>query len=127
MQRFDVSCKHLLLSYPEHVLSLLRLPGRVVCRDHLTQEVAAPPQLADAVLLVRWNGVDHLLHLEFETRADQLLIYVLAQGDETVVLEFAPVGTAGQGSSPFEPRQLEFDTSGFVQMEMTGLDTGEDE
>lgn len=72
-------------------------------------------------------NVDSFEHLEFETRADQLLIYVLAQGDETVVLEFAPVGSAGQGSSPFEPRQLEFDTSGFVQMEMTGLDTGEDE
>jgi hypothetical protein len=27
------------------------------------------------------------------------------------------------GESPFAPRQLEFDTSGFVQMELQGLDS----
>ncbi|HEU4672089.1 MAG TPA: hypothetical protein VFS32_04255 [Candidatus Limnocylindrales bacterium] len=65
-------------------------------------------------------NVDSFEHLEFETRPDQLLVYTLVQGDERVVLEFAPVGTPE--GSPMEPRQLEFDTSGFVQMELLGLD-----
>jgi hypothetical protein len=69
-------------------------------------------------------NVDSFEHLEFETRPDQLLVYTLVQGDEQVVLEFAPVGESER--SPFEPRQLEFDTTGFVQMELLGLD-GRDE
>ena len=36
------------------------------------------------------------------------------------MLEFAPIG--GEGAHPPLPRQLEFDTSGFVQMELLGLD-----
>jgi hypothetical protein len=47
-------------------------------------------------------------------------VYRLVQGDESVVIEFAPVA-----STPAEapmPRQLEFDTSGFVQMELQGLE-----
>jgi hypothetical protein len=28
---------------------------------------------------------------------------------------------------PFAPRQLEFDTSGFVQMELLGLEAGDEE
>jgi hypothetical protein len=71
-------------------------------------------------------NIDSFEHLEFETRPDQLLVYTLVQGDERVVLEFAPVGPSEQ-ASPLAPRQLEFDTSGFVQMELLGLDAHEDE
>ena len=71
-------------------------------------------------------NVDSFEHLEFETRPDQLLVYTLVQGDERVVLEFAPVG-ASEEAAPFAPRQLEFDTSGYVQMELLGLDAREDE
>jgi hypothetical protein len=71
-------------------------------------------------------NVDSFEHLEFETRPDQLLVYELAQGDEVVQLEFAPVGP-DDAVSPFEPRQLEFDTSGYVQMELQGLDAREEE
>jgi hypothetical protein len=70
-------------------------------------------------------NVDSFEHLEFETRPDQLLVYTLVQGDERIVLEFAPVGVSEH--SPLEPRQLEFDTSGFVQMELLGLDGRDDE
>ncbi len=66
-------------------------------------------------------NIDSFEHLEFETRPDQLLVYTLAQGDERVVIEFAPVGP-GDDPSPFAPRQLEFDTSGYVQMELLGLE-----
>jgi len=71
-------------------------------------------------------NIDSFEHLEFETRPDQLLVYVLVQGDERVVLEFAPVGPS-EAETPLAPRQLEFDTSGFVQMELLGLDAHEDE
>ena len=65
-------------------------------------------------------NVDSFEHLEFETRPDQLLSYRLVQGDEAIVLDFAPGGvTAGNGG---EARQLEFDTSGYVQMELLGPD-----
>ena len=69
-------------------------------------------------------NVDSFEHLDFQTRPDQLLVYSLVQGDERVVVEFAPVGETGP--SPFEPEQLAFDTSGFVQMELLGLETAED-
>ena len=64
-------------------------------------------------------NIDSFERLEFETCPDQLLVYALVQGDERVVLEFAPID--GAGNAPV-PRQLEFDTSGFVQMELLGLD-----
>jgi hypothetical protein len=70
-------------------------------------------------------NIDSFEHMEFETRPDQLLVYTLVQDDERVVLEFAPVGMT-QDASPFAPRQLEFDTSGFVQMELLGLDRQEE-
>jgi hypothetical protein len=70
-------------------------------------------------------NVDSFEHLEFETRPDQLLTYRLVQGDEAVVIDFAPGGVAVAGS--LEPRQLEFDTSGYVQMELLGPDPSEDE
>jgi hypothetical protein len=72
-------------------------------------------------------NIDSFEHLEFETRPDQLLVYVLVQGDERVIVEFAPIGAGGEDVSPFAPRQLEFDTSDFVQMELLGLDAHEDE
>ena len=65
-------------------------------------------------------NIDSFEHLEFETRPDQLLVYRLVQGDESVVIEFAPVA-ATPAEAPV-PRQLEFDTSGFVQMELQGLE-----
>ncbi len=71
-------------------------------------------------------NIDSFEHLEFETRPDQMLVYTLVQGDERVVLEFAPVGPS-DATTPLAPRQLEFDTSGFVQMELLGLDAREDE
>jgi hypothetical protein len=65
-------------------------------------------------------NIDSFEHLEFETRPDQLLVYTLVQADERVVIEYAPVSTDPE--SRVAPRQLEFDTSGFVQMELQGLD-----
>jgi len=70
-------------------------------------------------------NVDSFEHLEFTTRPDQLLVYALVQGDERVVMEFAPVD--GDTRSPFEPEQLEFDTSGYVQMELLGSEPGADD
>lgn len=70
-------------------------------------------------------NVDSFEHLEFVTRPDQLLVYTLVQGDERVVVEFAPIH-GEPGRSPFEPEQLAFDTSGYVQMELLGLDRGEE-
>ena len=65
-------------------------------------------------------NVDSFEHLEFETRPDQLLTYRLVQGDEAVVIDFAPAGVPMAGSS--EPSQLEFDASGYVQMELLARD-----
>jgi hypothetical protein len=72
-------------------------------------------------------NIDSFEHLEFETRPDQLLVYTLVQGDERVVVEFSPIGPSGEDHSPFAPRQLEFDTSGYVQMELPSLDIARDE
>lgn len=72
-------------------------------------------------------NIDSFEHLEFETRPDQLLVYTLVQGDERVVVEFAPLGPTGEATSPFAPQQLAFDTSDYVQMELLGLDAHEDE
>lgn len=70
-------------------------------------------------------NIDSFEHLEFETRPDQLIVYRLVQGDESVVLEFAPVNLAPSDTTA--PRQLEFDTSGFVQMELLGTEAREEE
>ncbi|HYN70585.1 MAG TPA: hypothetical protein VEX41_10295 [Candidatus Eisenbacteria bacterium] len=70
-------------------------------------------------------NVDSFEHLDFTTRPDQLLVYTLVQGDEQVVIEFTP-GVGDGSGSPFEPRQLAFDTTGFVQMELLGLDPAEE-
>src|SRR5690349_22540798 len=68
-------------------------------------------------------NVDSFEHLEFDTRPDQLLVYALVQGDERIVIEYAPLTTEVDASHG--ARQLEFDTSGFVQMELQGLDARE--
>lgn len=77
-------------------------------------------------------NVDSWEHLEFETRPDQLLTYTLVQGDERVVLEFAPVSRMGE-DLPIQQR-LRLDGSPvYVQMELAGmshddvLDTAGDE
>ena len=72
-------------------------------------------------------NIDSFEHLEFETRPDQLLVYTLVQGDERVMVEFAPVGPGTEDGSPFAPRQLEFDTSAHVQMELLGFDVRPDD
>jgi hypothetical protein len=64
-------------------------------------------------------NVDSFEHLEFDTRPDQLLVYTLVQGDERVVIEYAPLSVDGDPAHGAE--QLSFDTSGFVQMELQGL------
>ena len=72
-------------------------------------------------------NIDSFEHLEFETRPDQLLVYTLVQGDERVVVEFAPIGPGEAEGSPFAPRQLSFETSGYVQMELQGLDVARED
>jgi len=70
-------------------------------------------------------NVDSFEHLEFETRPDQLIVYTLVQGDERIVIEFAPLA-ADDGRMPFAPRQLELElVAEFVQMELLGLDAHE--
>lgn len=71
-------------------------------------------------------NVDSFEHLEFETRADQMLVYALVQGDERVVIEFAPLAPGDDDRSPFAPRQLEFDTREYVQMELLGPEPHEE-
>jgi hypothetical protein len=70
-------------------------------------------------------NVDSFEHLDFETRPDQLLVYTLVQGDERVVIEFVP-GRDDEASENGAPKQLAFDTSGFVQMELLGLEGTEE-
>ena len=70
-------------------------------------------------------NIDSFEHLEFETRPDQLLTSRLVQGDEAVVIDFAPAGAPIAGSP--ESTGLEFDTSGYVQMELLAPDRTEDE
>lgn len=56
-------------------------------------------------------------HLEFETRPDQLITYVLVQGDERVVLEFVPP-PVGEGEEMVqEPLPFQA-TPGYIQMEL---------
>lgn len=71
-------------------------------------------------------NVDSFEHLEFETRPDQLLTYTLVQGDERVVLEFAPV--ARETDEPVQ-QAFHFSMTGaeYVQMKLPALETGEGE
>jgi len=72
-------------------------------------------------------NIDSFEHLEFDTRPDQMLVYTLVQGDERVIVEFAPIDPAGEDHSPFAPRQLAFDTSDYIQMELLGMESLEEE
>jgi hypothetical protein len=72
-------------------------------------------------------NIDSFEHLEFETRPDQLLVYALVQGDERVVVEFAPVGPGAEDNSPFAPTQLAFEMRDYVQMELSGLEAKDEE
>lgn len=75
-------------------------------------------------------NVDSWEHLEFDTRPDQLLSYVLVQGDERVALEFAPMVHGGDGGSPDEgpgvvagQQSLRLDPrSQYIQMELAVAD-----
>lgn len=63
-------------------------------------------------------------HLEFETRADQLISYILVQGDERVVLEFVPP-PGGEGEEMVQ-EPLPFQAApGYIQMELGAFDTPE--
>ncbi len=60
-------------------------------------------------------------HLEFETRPDQLITYVLVQGDERVVLEFVPP-PGGEGEEVVQ-EPLPFQAApGYIQMELNAFD-----
>ena len=61
-------------------------------------------------------------HLEFETRPDQLLVYTLVQGDERVIVEYAPLGGPGADDPPVQQALRFGPDERFVQMELTGLD-----
>jgi hypothetical protein len=65
-------------------------------------------------------NVDSFEHLEFETRPDQLLTYRLVQGDEAVVIDFAPAGVLVGDAG--EAQAIAFDAAGYVQMELLGPD-----
>ena len=41
-------------------------------------------------------NIDLFELFEFETRPDQLLVYALVEGDERVIVEFAPIGPVGE-------------------------------
>jgi hypothetical protein len=69
-------------------------------------------------------NVDSFEHLEFETRPDQLLVYTLVQGDERIIVEYAPVRAPEDGEAPEQQAfRLEPDSE-FVQMELGGLSDG---
>ncbi|MET1231937.1 MAG: hypothetical protein ABWY52_03690 [Candidatus Limnocylindrales bacterium] len=71
-------------------------------------------------------NVDSFEHLEFETRPDQLLIYTLVQGDERIVIEFAPVRAPVDGEDGIQQMFRFAPESDFVQMELGGLDAPEE-
>ena len=65
-------------------------------------------------------NIDSFEHLEFETRPDQLIIYTLVQGDERIVVEFAPVGRVPTDEP--EQQQFAFQQTDYVQMELGAMD-----
>ncbi|HET7677139.1 MAG TPA: hypothetical protein VFK38_04740 [Candidatus Limnocylindrales bacterium] len=69
-------------------------------------------------------NVDSFEHLEFETRPDQLLVYTLVQGDERLVVEFAPVHGPAMPDEPVQ-QTFRFEPAGYVQMELGGLEGGD--
>jgi hypothetical protein len=71
-------------------------------------------------------NVDSFEHLEFETRPDQLLVYTLVQGDERIVMEFAPVHAPVDGEIPIQQVLRFAPPDDYVQMELGGLDSPEE-
>ncbi|HEY8167345.1 MAG TPA: hypothetical protein VIF84_01405 [Candidatus Limnocylindrales bacterium] len=67
-------------------------------------------------------NVDSFEHLEFETRPDQLLVYTLVQGDERIVMEFAPTHPPVDGDGPVQQVLRFAPDADYVQMELGGLD-----
>jgi hypothetical protein len=63
-------------------------------------------------------------HLEFETRADQLITYTLVQGDERVVLQFVPPPGGDRDEPIQEPLPFQV-MPGYIQMELGALDVDE--
>ncbi len=121
--------QHLLRPILKQTVSYRYLRGREVI-EHGTgwveRIVADQPEVSTYFTPIAITiNVDSFEHLEFETRPDQLLVYTLVQGDERVILEFVP-GLVDDAAGPVSPRQLEFDTSGFVQMELQGLEGTEE-
>ena len=51
-------------------------------------------------------NIDSFEHLEFETRPDQLIVYTLVQGDERIVVEFAPCRPNAMPTSPSSSASL---------------------
>jgi hypothetical protein len=66
-------------------------------------------------------NVDSWEHLEFETRPDQLLTYTLVQGDEKVIVEFAPVTAPVEDMTRQQSLRLD-PAEQYVQMELAALD-----
>ena len=50
-------------------------------------------------------NIDSFEHLEFETRPDQLLVYTLVQGDERVIIEYAPMTSGDAEGGADGPRR----------------------
>ena len=69
-------------------------------------------------------NVDSFEHLEFETRPDQLLAYTLVQGDERIVIEFAPVRGTAEADGPVQQAFRFGADEEYVQMELGGLEPG---
>jgi hypothetical protein len=63
-------------------------------------------------------------HLEFETRPDQLISYVLVQGDERVVLEFVPPAGVEEEGVVQEPLPFQA-LPGYIQMELDAFGSAE--
>jgi hypothetical protein len=63
-------------------------------------------------------------HLEFETRPDQLIAYILVQGDERVVLEFVPSPGSDREEAFQEPLPFQV-LPGYIQMELNAPDNAE--
>lgn len=72
-------------------------------------------------------NIDSFEHLEFETGPDQLLVYCLVQGDERVIVEFAPSGSDEEPPVAPRVRQITLESGSYVQMELLGLDNQNDE
>ena len=69
-------------------------------------------------------NVDSFEHLEFETRSDQLLSYTLVQGDERVVVEFAPLARSEADLPVQQAFRLEPEPE-YVQMELNALESAD--